>query len=215
MKRRVAPKIDLSPDRLMAEAKRRAKGPFKTVSVTDKEYKKRKDAFNAAIGGAPRLMDDVGDAHREIEILTIQLLTQRELMREILLKAGVPHAASLFDDSLVTAKILGALELTNNKREKLDESRKNRRAGKERGKQLSKAAAAKWHPIALRLALEAQKVDRTLLAQGKIVNAIFEQWPEDVPCPESQLLAFVRDCQLKGKILSSKQFRTRNSMSAG
>jgi hypothetical protein len=183
------------------------------------EFAAARERFNAATGGEPRPIDNQAEAHDESAALVFKLDVQRTKMMEIIQRIpnhdDMVDAGFLLGETLDTALRLGAARFTSDKRDPLEVSRQNRRVGNGRGKQQSEAAAASWHPIALQLAREAQREDSTLLVQEKIADAIASRWPPNVPCPESRLLAFVRDCQLKGKIMSSKQFRARNSVSAG
>jgi hypothetical protein len=220
MSRRTKHKAPTWTDAELKEAaKRAAAAPTKPMSMNDDAFAAALERFSAATGGEPRPIDNHADAHDEAAALVFKLEVQRTKMMEIIQRIpnhdDMVNAKFLLGEIIDTSLRLGAVKLTSDKREKLEFSLSQRRGGNGRGKQQSEAAAASWQPIALRLARAAQKEDRTLLVQEKIIDAIVLRWPPNVPCPESQLLAFIRDCQLNGKIMSSKQFRARNSVSAG
>ncbi|TLG75152.1 hypothetical protein [Methylocystis sp. B8] len=168
----------------------------------------RRNAFDAATGGAPRVVDGAEIARAEAEVLRFKMTWQRNRMREIF-KASPVHqdqmdGLMMLDDMLVTAMRLGALELTNDKRDRIEATRKGRAAGKRRGAQLSAEAEGMWKPHALQLAQDAQRKDPTLLLQKDLAETIKNGWRLNIHCPTSQLVRAVRAWQREGRLLRRK-----------
>jgi hypothetical protein len=181
--------------------------PEKTRCVTlgSPEHVEIERRFDEATGGAPQLIEGAEAATVETEILRFKLKKQRDLFRQICLKAGEPQQAITLDDMLVTAMRLGALELSNDRRDKIERTRRARAHGRLRGEKLRAEADETWQPHALQLAQEAQKDNPALTLQQGIADEIVRRWRLKIKCPKSMLVRFVRAKQQSGELRGRKR----------
>lgn len=184
-----------------------SKPKIKWVSIGSPEAVDIERRFDEATGGAPRLIEGAENATVETDILRFKLKKQRDLFREICLKAGEPEQAITLDDMLVTAMRLGALELSNDRRDKIERTRRARAHGRLRGEQLRAEAEETWQPHALELAQEAQQEDAELVMQSAIIDKITSRWRlKGIKPPKFETLKrFVRAKQQSGELRGRKK----------